>query len=184
MSGSMKEMGKILLLKNLLKYVAELINLNYSKFPVNECKFYNWSSSLSEIKIQSKEDLMAIKPSGSADLERLKGMFEDILVSNDQHKILLLSDGCFSGIGVNQLSSWINEQSGLMIRTVCIGTDANELKLKKLSTNDSTYKAENINSAINSLLFGDDSKRTQTCPETIQFITDQMQTDASGEWDA
>ena len=54
------------------------------------------------------------------------------------------------------------------MRTVATGADADLVKLKKMSTNESVYLPENISAAVDSVCFGTDER--VACPETVNKI--------------
>ena len=178
-SGSMKEMGKTPLLRNLLRFISELQVINEDKYTEFEFNFFSWSSSLSEIVFQNNEEQFAIEPKGKADLDQLKVRLESILDNDSPLKVLIVSDGNFSTTDIDNFNKWRKEQSNLMIRTVGVGADADHFKLEKLSTNSKMSKSENISSAIDSLLFGTDIQIG--CPDSISQIS--MPTEPQEDWD-
>jgi hypothetical protein len=99
--------------------------------------------------------------------------------------ILILSDGNFSNSDIlifqNQLSSF----PGLIIRTIAVGADADLLKLKKISTNNSVHLSENIASAIDCTLFGN-NEQLGAPVSTAQILQSEPTEPAEPEedWDA
>jgi len=73
----------------------------------------------------------------------------------------------------------------LIIRTVAVGADADLLKLKKISTNNSVYLSENISSAIDSTIFGSDEPLTAPVSTAQILQSTQAETEEPEEdWDA
>ena len=81
----------------------------------------------------------------------------------------------------NQLSTF----SDLIIRTVAVGADADLLKLKKISTNNSVHLSENISSAIDSTIFGsDESLNAPVSTAQILQSTLAESQEPEEDWDA
>jgi hypothetical protein len=71
---------------------------------------------------------------------------------------LIISDGNLNLLKLYDFKSKIKKLENIKIRTVAVGPDANLDNLKKLSTNNSFYFAEDIQASIKSFMFFDNIK--------------------------
>ena len=157
-SGSMNEMGKIHLQRNLCRYVAQLQLIDQEKHTDYDTRFYQWAQNISEITVQSDRDIPALNTEGSSSLTVLSVFLSQNLINTENPMVLILSDGNFPNSDILSFQNQLSSFPDLIIRTVAVGADADQLKLKKISTNNSVYLSENIASAIDCTLFGNDEK--------------------------
>lgn len=155
-SGSMKEMGKHLLERNLCRFIYQFVEYESNKYSSIDVRFFMWSEFVSEIAYSEDEGFFSIVPNGIADLDVLQRFFSTFNGNIESTHILILSDGCFSDNQLSRYSTFVMDVPGLTIRAVAIGADANLERLKKLSSNKSVFLPENINSAVFSAVFGSD----------------------------
>ena len=155
-SGSMQNMGKIHLLRNLCRYVAQLRLIDQQKYAAISVRFYQWAQAISEFTLQSDGDILALYAKGSSHLGRLSEFLSQNLDPAARPMVLILSDGYFSNSDISAFQQRLSTLSNLSVRTIAVGADANVMTLRKLSTNDSVYLAENISAAIDSVIFGSD----------------------------
>lgn len=155
-SGSMNEMGKIHLQRNLCRYAAQLRVIDQEKYTDLDIHFYQWAQDISETTIQSDGDIPAFNAQGSSNLCVLSDFLSQHLNDTERARILILSDGNFSNLDISSFQQQLSSLPDLITHTVAVGADANLLKLKKISTNNSVHLSENISSAIDSTIFGSD----------------------------
>ncbi|HEY8095573.1 MAG TPA: hypothetical protein VIE65_05700 [Methylobacter sp.] len=155
-SGSMNEMGKIHLQWNLCRYAAQLQLIDQKKYADFNIRFYQWAQNVSEVALQSDGDMPALNAEASSNLCVLSDFLSQNLNDTWRSMVLILSDGNFSNSDILSFQSQLSTFPDLIIRTVAIGADADLLKLKKISTNSSVYRSENVASAIDSSIFGSD----------------------------
>ena len=155
-SGSMNEMGKIHLLRNLCRYAAQLRLIDQEKYSVADIRFYQWAQNVSEVALQSDGDIPALNAEGSSNLCVLSGFLSKYLKDTGRSMVLILSDGNFPNSDIVSFQNQLSTLTDLIIRTVAVGADADLLKLKKISTNNTVYLSENIASAIDGTIFGSD----------------------------
>ncbi len=184
-SGSMHEMGKIHLQRNLCRFAAQLRSIDRQKYVDLDIRFYKWAQDISEITIQSDGDIPVLNAEGSSNLCDLSDFLSQHLNDTRSARILILSDGNFIGDDYVTFLKWKNENRDIFIRTVAVGTDADLLKLKKISTNNSVHLSENISSAIDSTIFGSD-KPFSAPVSTAQILqSEPAETEGPEEdWDA
>jgi len=155
-SGSMNEMGKIHLQRNLCRYAAQLRLLDQEKYSGADIRFYRWAQNISEVALQSDGDIPALNAEGSSSLCVLSDFLSEYLKDTRRSMVLILSDGNFSNSEIVSFQNQLGTLTDLIIRTVAVGADADLLKLKKISTNNTVYLSENIASAIDGTIFGSD----------------------------
>lgn len=155
-SGSMNEMGKIHLQRNLCRYAAQLRGIDQQKYADLDIRFYQWAQDISEITIQSDGDIPALNAEGSSNLCDLSDFLSQHLNDTGSARILILSDGNFPNIDIESFQNQLSTFPDLIVRTVAVGADADLLKLKKISTNNSVHLSENISSTIDSTIFSSD----------------------------
>lgn len=152
-SGSMNDMGKVFVQRNLCRYMAQLKTLDAEKYAHVDIHFYQWADKIEEIVLQPNGDIPELVAGGSASLPLLLSFITSNLSKFENLRVLCLSDGGFDG--AEQMKS----HPDLVIRSVAIGSDANPLELEKVSSNDKVYHAEGIASAVDSIVFGNDAER-------------------------
>lgn len=184
-SGSMNEMGKIHLQRNLCRYAAQLRGIDQKKYADLDIHFYQWAQDVSEIIIQSDGDIPVLTAEGSSNLCNLSDFLSQHLNDTVRARFLILSDGNFSNSDISSFQKQLSSCPDLITRAVAVGADADLLKLKKISTNNSVHLSENISSAIDSTIFGSDK------PFAIPVSTAQiLQSEPAGaeepeeDWDA
>lgn len=147
-SGSMNEMGKIHLQRNLCRYAAQLRLIDQEKYSGLDIRLYQWAQNVSEVVLQSDGDVPALNAEGSSNLFVISDFLSQHLNDTGRLMVLILSDGNFPNSDIVSFQKQLSRFSNLIIRTVTVGADADLLKLKKISTNNSVYLSENIASAI------------------------------------
>ena len=168
MSGSIEEMGKVFLIRNLLRYISQLALIHEKDYSNVSFKYFGWNSEISELIVQVNEDFPYIEPEGQTNLGQLKAFIENSIDCDESIKTLLLSDGYYSKTDLNDFVDWSKHQRNVAVAVVSIGADADDLCLKKLSTNGKVYKPEETSIAIDLLLRGLNAQIR--APETIADI--------------
>lgn len=155
-SGSMNEMGKIHLQQNLCRYAAQIKVLDESKYSGTGIRFYQWAENISNIELQSDGKFPCFSAADSSSLSILSDFISQTFNNTERTLLLILSDGNFPNKEILNFKRQLSAFGELNIRTVAVGADADLLKLKKLSTNDTVFLSENIASAIDSTIFSFD----------------------------
>lgn len=155
-SGSMNEMGKIHLQRNLCRYAAQLRLIDQEEYSGSDIRFYQWAQNVSEVAMQCDGDVSALNAEGSSNLRVLSDFLSQHLNDTGRSMVLILSDGNFPNSDIVSFQNQLSTFPDLIIRTVAVGADADLLKLKKISTNNTVYLSENIASAIENTIFGFD----------------------------
>lgn len=181
-SGSMREMGKLHLQKNLCRYATQLQLLDRDKYSDLDIHFYQWTQNVTEINLQNGGNLSGLFAQGSSSLMAFSDFILKYLNDSPKLRILILSDGNFDRNDYNSFLKWKEDQDNLLLRTVAIGADADLRKLKKISTNNNVYLSENITSAIDCTIFGTDKHIDS--PESIADIRRPEKLEQEEDWDA
>ena len=184
-SGSMNEMGKIHLQRNLCRYAAQLRLIDQEKYSGSDIRFYQWAQNVSEVALQSDGDIPALNAEGFSKLCVLSDFLSRHLNNTGRSMVLILSDGNFDRDDHKKFIEWKDRQKDILIRTVAVGADADLLKLKKISTKNSVHLSENISSAIDSTIFGSDEPLTAPV-STVQILQSAPAESEAAEddWDA
>lgn len=184
-SGSMNEMGKIHLQRNLCRYAAQLRLIDQEKYSDADIRFYQWAQNVSEVALQSDGDIPALNAEGSSNLCVLSDFLSEYLKDTRRSMVLILSDGSFDRDDFKKFLEWKTTHTPTLIRTVAVGADADLLKLKKISTNNTVYLSENIASAIDSTIFGSDKLLTAPVSTARILQSAPAETEEPEEdWDA
>ena len=184
-SGSMNEMGKIHLQQSLARCAIQLLGMDQEKYEDLVIHLYQWKQNISEITMQSVGDIDFLTAKGSSSLFELSGFLSKQLKDTEIARVLILSDGNFPNPDIVSFQNQLGSFSDLTIRTVSVGADADLFKLKKVSTNNTTYLSENIASAIDSTIFGSDEPLTAPVSTEQILQSAPAETEESEEdWDA
>lgn len=184
-SGSMNEMGKIHLQRNLCRYAAQLRLIDQEKYSGSDIRFYQWAQNVSEVALQSDGDIPDLNAEGSSNLCVISEFLSQYQSDTGRLMVLILSDGNFPNSDIVSFQNQLGTFSDLIIRTVAVGADADLLKLKKISTNNTVYLSENIASAIDSTIFGSDEPLTAPASTAQILQSEPAETEEPEEdWDA
>lgn len=184
-SGSMSEMGKIHLQRNLCRYAAQLRLIDQEKYSGLDIRFYQWAQSVSEVVLQSDGNIPALNAEGSSNLCAISDFLSQHVNDTGRSMVLIMSDGNFSNSDIVSFQKQLGTFSNLIIRTVAVGADADLLKLKKISTNNAVYLSENIASAIDGTILGSDEPLTAPASTAQILQTVRSETEEPEEdWDA
>jgi uncharacterized protein YegL len=152
-SGSMNEMGKLMLALNLTAYVDECIRMSTTPSVATQLKIIEWGEVVGAIepkKILQGPPYPA--PNGRAEVSKLLTLLDQTLEDGQQEQwILLLTDGAFRNSDFHDFECWVNKRSKLTLRVVAIGPDADIHQLKRISDLD-PFSPENISLALESFL--------------------------------
>ncbi|RCW94170.1 VWA domain-containing protein [Marinomonas foliarum] len=184
-SGSMSEMGKIHLQRNLCRYAAQLRLIDQEKYSGLNIRFYQWAQSVSEIVLQSDGNIPALNAEGSSNVCALSDFLSQHVNDTGRSMVLILSDGNFPNSDIVSFKTKLGTFTDLIIRTVAVGADADLLKLKKIATNNTVYLSENIASAIDGTIFGSDEPLTApaSTAQILQSATAETE-EPEEDWDA
>jgi len=184
-SGSMNEMGKIHLQRNLCRYAAQLRLIDQEKYSGADIRFYQWAQNVSEVDLHSDGDIPALNAKGTSNLRVLYDFISHNLNDTERSMALILSDGNFPSPNIVSFQNQLDTFTNLIIRAVAVGADADLLKLKQISTNNTVYLSENIASAIDSTIFGSDEPLTAPVSTAQILQSPPAETEEPEEdWDA
>ena len=180
-SGSMDEMGKIHLQRNLCRYAAQLSILYKEKYKDVDIRLFQWSHNVLEINLQDDGDVPALRASGSADLSALSDFILQCARKTQKWDGIILTDG---GFPESDISSYKEKVKSIAanILAVAVGADANHRELREISTCGGCYRAEDISAAIDRVVF--DIKDTTVPNHINQVLFDyaRCKTDEEDNW--
>ena len=165
-SGSMAEMGKHLLMCQIMRFISQLPAINPEKYGNVEFKFFSWGEEIIELTPCEDGDLFLPKPIGKGNVKRLVEWASEIVVSNPSARIMILSDGAISDIDAAVFGKWL-ANAGIMARSIAIGADADYERLRKFSSNRVPYPAEEIHSATDTIVFSADNPDPPKCLQSF-----------------
>ena len=180
-SGSMNEMGKIHLQRNLCRYAVQLQIIDQEKYSNVDFRFFQWAENISEIIIQKDGDIPILVSKGSSNLHLLSDFLSKSYCDSQVLHVLILSDGNFVSSDISSFKTQLHTIPNLLLRIVAVGADADLLKLKEISSNNSVYLSENISAAINCTIFGTDE--CMKAPESIAHILKVQPAELEEDWD-
>jgi len=152
-SGSMKEMGKIHLLRNLCRYASRLKTLNPQVHSNLNMLFFQWSAEVAKVTPEDG-DIPPLSARGPSDLGALAAFLREARGEDRALRALVLSDGHFSRAEAEDLAQELGSRPRVRLRAVAVGADADLTRLKKISSNGRVYRAEDIASAVSDAAFG------------------------------
>jgi len=180
-SGSMNEMGKIFIQKNLCRYLDQLKAIDSDKYLNIDFLFFKWSQSISAIDIQADGDIPELFPEGSSSLINLADFLSKKIMEKQHLRALVLSDGNFANSDIVSFQKQLNSHLNLILRAVAVGADSDLLKLKKISSNGTVHLSEDIAVAISSTVFRNDEHLAG--PESTDQILLTEISESGGGWD-
>ena len=123
-SGSMNEMGKIHLQRNLCRYAAQRRLPDQKKYSGSDIRFYQWAQNISDVAMQNDGDLPALNAEGSSNLCVLSDFLSQHLNDTGRSMVLILSDGNFPNSDIVSFQNKLGTFTDLIIRTVAVGANA------------------------------------------------------------
>lgn len=181
-SGSMSEMGKSQLQRNLCRYASQLQTFGMGRCQDIKVQYFKWAREVTEICVNSNGDISNLVFEGPSSLTALSEFLSRTAEGSERLRILVLSDGNFPSSDVQIFQSKQKTLPGLIVRTVAVGADADLRKLKWISSNDSVHRSENIATAITDAAFGYDE--CTSAPEHPSQIALNEELELEEAWDA
>lgn len=156
-SGSMQEMGKLMLARNLISYINECVYLMADEFPFKKIQLFTWNDKVYPVDLSNGIEIPHFKATGKVDMDQLIELLGREASTSLLQNVIILSDGNFSKNALNRFCVWRKANSNINIRVVAIGVDASHLNLKELATNNHAIPSEDISTVIQSFSYGIDS---------------------------
>lgn len=172
-SGSMGEHGKALLVRNLIAYVRETFRLSVEPSLLGNCTVLLWNEQITVVEPAPEEDLPHFEVGGRAQMQPLLVALEQIRAVAGEMRVLLVSDGHFSGSDHSAFKAWQRRHPAVSVRTLAVGPDAVHTVLRKLAEPCGAFAAEDVSCAIGTWTL----PREPTLPT---FLTDLIHDAAGG----
>lgn len=147
-SGSMAEHGKAMLTRNLIGYVRELRRLSDRPWLLGDVTVLLWNEQATVVELSPDAELPLFDVGGRAQLPPMLAALDQGLAGDRQIRVLLLSDGHFSGADVAAFKAWQRGHPTVSVRTLAVGPDAAHAILEKLADPDGAFAAEEVHCAI------------------------------------
>ena len=147
-SGSMRELGKSMLVRNLLAYVRECERLRDRSRPLGQLRVICWGTEASELELGQQEELRSFAVSGRAKMEPLLALLEEIAPGNAKLRLLLFSDGHLASSDAVAFMVWRRKKPGVSVRAIAVGPDAVRAAMTKMADRNGVFLPEDIASAL------------------------------------
>jgi hypothetical protein len=141
-SGSMEELGKAFLVRNALRFISRLPEVEEEKYADTIFRFFAWSDGIDEIYPDFDE---VIHPQGKCDIDVLLGTINR-LRGEPNPKCLLLSEGNFD-------YSHVKERPDIPCCGIVVGVDAS-LKGIEWFSGGAAFLGEEIHQVVEEFLHG------------------------------
>ncbi len=153
-SGSMGEMGKLLLAGNVVSYMREKVYLDPAITLFDAIQLFVWNNEVVRVELSGDEETPRLQVEGKSNMGRLIGLLEDEVSDRQFLRVVILSDGNFPKPGLDELTAYLDKHPEIALHAVAIGVDASESSLKKLAGNGCVCVPEDIPQLIRSLRHG------------------------------
>ncbi|WP_458400437.1 vWA domain-containing protein [Mailhella sp.] len=171
-SGSMCELGKEALLKNLCRFLVQDASLRRKQARI---RLLSWADKILPLSLGPEGSLPSFSLGGSADLQDLANFFTQQEDYEGGH-VLLLSDGYFSGDIDDFLASL--KKLNLVCHAVAVGADADWAGKENIDPADLIWLPEDIAALADEVWSMD--KENSTAITAKPFMDDGNDDD---EWD-
>jgi hypothetical protein len=146
-SGSMQELGKTMLVRNLINHIRMVGRLRNRPDWLEELVVLRWSDKIEVIRLSSDDDLPNWDVEGRLQIAPLIEALNGLVGGSKWSRILLLSDGHWATSDVQAFKKWNRTRSMVSVRALSIGPDSARSVLTKVSDGGS-FQAEDIVPAI------------------------------------
>jgi hypothetical protein len=146
-SGSMRELGKAMLVRNLINHIRRVGRLRNRPDWLEELVVLRWSGDVEIIQQSNDDELPNWDVEGRLKIAPLIEALNGLTEGSNWSRILLLSDGHWATSDVQAFRKWKRTQSRVSIRALSIGPDSVRSVLAKVSDGGS-FQAEDIVGAL------------------------------------
>ena len=154
-SGSMRELGKAMVLRGLLAFIRQSIEyktLSSVTADTADSVFVIWGSSVETHSAVEKLALPRLNPMGRAQVEDLLTALEAIEGTSDSFRLLFLSDGCWSRKLADCLHKGLSTaRKKFRSQAIAVGSDADMRLLERIFGRGNVYLAESALKALSSV---------------------------------
>lgn len=147
-SGSMAELGKWMLARNLVAAVREQPRLSPETWPLGGIRCFLLGVELVEQGLEPEDELPQREPTGAATLASMQDGLSKLVEECDHLRVLVLSDGRFGRDEVLAFRRWRGAHTGFSVRCISVGADADVLALRSLADPGGVFLAEDIHAAL------------------------------------
>ena len=147
-SGSMQEMGKLLLARNLVSFIREYLELQINTVTFSKIRLCTLNETIQLIELNKNTEIPKFNAKGKAELSSLQDYIKTELEQSTKVKVILFSDGNFNNKQLKDFCTWSQQHASLLLYSVIIGADANSNNLRQISNNQRAFSAEDISLAV------------------------------------
>ena len=167
-SGSMRELGKAMLARNLIAYVREQMRLTDGAWSLGESVIVLWGAEATVVRQSPDQDLPPFSIGGRAILQPLLTLLDSLLSEDELLRVLFLSDGHFPGSDVSAFKVWRRRKPQVSVRSLAIGTDAVPATLAKMADPGGVFSPDEVVAALASWAL----QRDSTLPARVRDVAD------------
>jgi hypothetical protein len=132
-SGSMREHGKAMLVRNLLAHVREsaqdATGASWASAPI----LVRWGSDASVLTVPAHEDLPVLPVGGRAAISPLLTLLDELVTDGGLIRLLVLSDGHLADADVTAFRAWLRRRPNVSVHAIAVGPDAVTAALARLT---------------------------------------------------
>lgn len=147
-SGSMREQGKAMLVRNLIACVREQERLSDGPWHLGESVVVLWGGDATAVELSPEQDLPQFPVGGRAHMPSLLKLLDRFLPDGETLRVLLLSDGHLPSSGVSAFKAWKRGKPDVSVRGLAVGPDATPGTLSKMTEPGGVFPPAEIVSAL------------------------------------
>jgi hypothetical protein len=146
-SGSMREHGKAMLVRNLLAHIRQssLASMKPNSLPAPIV--VHWNREATVMTVQEEGDLLPLVITGRAAIQPLLGLLDKLTIDTGRIQLLFISDGHLSIADVNTFHSWLHNRPNIAVRAIAVGPDASTATLARLTGFTKTVDRQGLDGA-------------------------------------
>ena len=149
-SGSMREHGKLALIRNLIGHLREREQHARGDASAAGLVIVRWSTDAEVVVAPPEEDLPSWPAEGQTSVAPLIALLDSLCTGDAHARLLLLSDGHCTSADVSALKAWRRRCPRVSVRALAIGPDAAAATLGKITGPNGVFAAEEIIAALTS----------------------------------
>ena len=132
-SGSMREHGKAMLVRNLLAHIRQSFPAPKQVTSPHALVLVVWNSEATILSLRADQDLPTLPLNGRATIQPLLVLLDELASETDRARILFLSDGHLPADDVNSFQAWLRRHPNCSVRAIAVGPDASTTTLSRLA---------------------------------------------------
>ena len=147
-SGSMRELGKAMLARNLIACIREQQRLRHEDWCLGELVIVLWGAEADAAELAPDQDLPLFSVGSQALLQPLLALLDNLLSTDGLSHVLLLSDGHFPSADVSAFKAWRRGKPRVSVRGLALGPDAVPTTLAKMADPGGVFPPDEVVAAL------------------------------------